>query len=135
MNNTCRGLLLSAAWAFLFGCAPAAPELEGFWALVELSGDEVPPDISITLSITADEGISGQAACNRYMGNIERNGTRVFFGPLGSTRMACPDPQMIWEDRYLQALESVSQAARNGDSLVLSDAAGETQLRFSVVLP
>lgn len=127
--------VLSAAWAVLFACAPAAPELEGSWALAELSGDAVPPGIEITLTVTAGEGISGRSACNRYMGNVQRDGSQVTFGPLGSTRMACPDPQMMWEDRFLQALESVSRAAREGDQLVLSDRSGETRLLFATVLP
>lgn len=66
--------------------------------------------------------IAGQAPCNRYFG--EQRAVYPWFevGPLGATRMACPDLEA--EGVFLQALQSARQVEINGGVLILSNEAG-----------
>jgi len=86
-------------------------DLEGVaWRLTHLDHrTQVPEGVLVTLTVDGDK-ISGSAGCNRYFGSVADTGPRdLAIGPLGSTRMACPEPKMDTERRYLGALENVRQ--------------------------
>ena len=53
------------------------------------------------------------------------------FGPLGTTRMACPDAINDQEMRFLDALARTSRFSFDGSLLVLSDKDERTLLRLS----
>lgn len=113
----------------LLAACQDVPDLDGDWVLTHLKGETVPDDVQITLSV-ADGGVTGRAACNGYMGSLVRDGAKVSFGPLASTKMACPPPLMEWERRFLAAMQEVSLAEGAAASLSLSDDAGDTVLVF-----
>jgi heat shock protein HslJ len=122
------GSLLAAA----AGCGGddegSGPALEGTaWTLA--AGVDAPDSAVPTLTL-ADGTASGFAGCNNYTGGYELDGDSIAFGPLASTRMACPNPEMATESAYLAALESVDSWAVADNELVLSAAGGEV-LRFS----
>lgn len=75
------------------------------WRLTHFSWDEpAPAEPEITLVVEGDQ-LSGSSGCNRYFGRIEEPSTgELSLGPLGSTRMACPEEEMNLETRYLEAL-------------------------------
>ena len=80
------------------------------WVLAGLGRDEPVPDaLDVTLTFSAD-GVAGHSGCNRYFGSVEPDGGpgELRFGPLAGTRMACPQPQMDFETRYLRLLAGVS---------------------------
>jgi len=79
------------------------------WLLLEFAHDDpAPSEPEITLSFT-DDGITGSSGCNRYFGSPRAGDSPgdLAFGPLGGTRMACPEPAMQLEQRYLKALGAV----------------------------
>ena len=79
------------------------------WVLRAFDEDLAPPSPEITLTLEA-ERISGHAGCNRYFaarGPAGERPTDLRFGPIGATRMACPEPAMSLERRYLDALGAV----------------------------
>lgn len=68
------------------------------------------PDTDIDIRFGEDNQVTGSAGCNRYFGGYEVKGKELSIpGPLGTTRMACPDPIMDQEGKYLQALQKVAQ--------------------------
>jgi len=83
------------------------------------------PGTSVDLTL-ADGTASGSAGCNRYTGSYELTGDSVAFQALGSTKMACQDPDglMAQEGRYLETLQAVTTARVYGDRLWLETADG-----------
>jgi len=96
-------------------------DLAGSWSLTHLAWNEpIPVEVKVDIVFAADK-FSGLAGCNRYFGGIKGKGSRdLAFGPIGATRMMCPDPMMQVEDRYLQALQSVKQFSFMFGQLALS---------------
>lgn len=74
----------------------------------------------ITLSFTGDGQANGTGGCNRYFGSFETGEDGALsFGPLGSTRMACPTEVMDQETAFFRALEGTSRYETDGDRLTL----------------
>lgn len=96
--------------------------LEGTtWHLAEVGGQPVPATEAPSrpsMRLTANgRKVQGSAGCNRMMGSYELNGASLKFGPIMSTKMACP--AMDTEQAFLKALESTSRYEINGSSLTL----------------
>jgi len=102
-------------------------DLEGVaWRLTHLTRQTaVPEGVLVTLTVEGDR-VSGSAGCNRYFGSVRGAGPReLTIGPLGSTRMVCPEPRMETERRYLTALESIRELGFLNGRLALSYEPGE----------
>jgi heat shock protein HslJ len=107
--------------------AVAPPELPGTsWTLVDLAGETVA--VSPTIAFGADGTVSGSAGCNTFNGTYTIDGSAVSFGPLATTRMACPDDVMSVEDAFLLALDGAASWSIGGDGRLVLD--GETALTF-----
>jgi len=79
----------------------------------------------VTLSFPEEGGIAGSSGCNRYQAALEMGPDgRWSIGPVASTRMACPEPVMAQEDRYLAALGAVTGYRIAADRLTLTDDKG-----------
>jgi heat shock protein HslJ len=105
-------------------------ELEAVeWVLTHLGRKQrAPATPELTLRFDG-ERIAGSSGCNRFFGGIEsgRLPGDLRIGPLGGTRMACPEPQMLLEQRFLSALQSVVKFGFvTGRLYLLSDEAGVT---------
>ena len=126
----------------LGGCStagPAAstsPSLAGTsWVAEDIDGRGVLGGAQSTLVFDAAQRISGRAACNQYFGTVERGeGARLQLKPAGTTRMACPEPVMDQERRFLEALGTVASYRNDGGALSLLDATGRVRIRL-VTLP
>jgi heat shock protein HslJ len=102
------------------GAVPPAPaELQGrTWELVRIRfGDDsvlTPPEPSrYTLRLDPAGRAEVGADCNRAGGSYTLDGPRLGFGPLASTRAACPPGSL--SDKYLQQLGLVrSWLVRDG---------------------
>ena len=77
------------------------------WTITTLAGKPVPDDVSITLAFLDDNRVAGNSGCNRFMGGYELTGEGLSFGRLAGTMMACPEPQMQTEQRFLGLLQQV----------------------------
>ena len=102
-------------------------DLEGVaWRLTHLDRQtQVPEGVLVTLTVEGDR-VSGSAGCNRYFGSVRESGPGVLaVGPLGSTRMACPEPKMETERRYLSALGRVREFGFLNGQLALRYRLGE----------
>ena len=96
------------------------------WNLTELEGDVVVEGTTIDLTIT-EESISGNAGCNSYNGSVELdidNSTMTVGPDVVSTMMACEEPIMAQEQKYLDVLTRVTSFEVASDELILKDAEG-----------
>ena len=86
---------------------------------------------SIALDLGSDGRVTGNATCNRYVGAYAVNGDGIRFGPLATTRMACPDEELAEQERaYLAGLTAATSWSVRGDRLELRDAHGALQATF-----
>lgn len=115
----------SGAMAVPDTSAPAAPAaaLEGTeWRLVDIGGQPSPaaadstrhPDFTL---LAEGRKVQGSAGCNRMRGTYQVDGDKLKFGPLATTRMACP--AMHTETAFLKALKQTTRYEISGSSLTL----------------
>lgn len=104
-------------------------DLSGEWRLTHFGpGEPAGAGLDITLTFDGDR-IGGGSGCNRYNGAVtggEAPGAISVNQPLAATRMACPEPQMTAEQRYLQALANVGTFSFRAGRLVLTWNDGST---------
>ena len=91
------------------------------WTLVELDGEPLPDGVKPPILEIKEGRLSGFDGCNRYMGKIEESTPgQVAVGPLAGTRMACPEPAMQLEQRFLDALGKATRYDFLAGRLLLS---------------
>ena len=86
------------------------------WVLETLDGATF--DARAELQFPEKGKITGRAPCNNFFG--EQTAPYPWFeaGPIGATRMTCPD--MAAETAFLQALAAMTLAEVAADTLILS---------------
>jgi heat shock protein HslJ len=92
------------------------------WRLVSVSGDTIAEESGMFLSIDVDGSVKGHGGCNRFFGSLEMADAGLKFGPLGATRMACPEPIMNREMEFFEALQETRQFRSDSDGMHLLDA-------------
>lgn len=109
-----------------------APTLAGTnWMLVStgVDGAPVPDGVTVTLEIE-DVLAGGSGGCNRYIAPVTSMDPDLTFGEIATTMMACPEPQMSFEQQYLTTLAAVTDYSITDQTLSLADASGATLLTF-----
>ncbi|MCB2170904.1 MAG: META domain-containing protein [Deltaproteobacteria bacterium] len=101
--------------------------IEGIqWYLTEVGGSPVSPMADDKqphiLLDPAENQATGFAGCNNFFGRYELNGSLLTFGPMGATRMACPDLETGLEASVFEALEKTRKLKIEGGDLLLLDA-------------
>lgn len=76
------------------------------------------------LTVSDDGSVSGSTGCNRFMGDVEVDGSSWRAGPLAATRMACGDALTRQEQHVLGVLDGTATVDLDGDRLTLTDADG-----------
>ena len=71
--------------------------------------------------------MSGFTTCNNFFGRYDASGAgRLRFADLGSTKMACVDPDLArQEQRFMAVLQRVDRFAIDGDVLILLEGSRE----------
>ena len=80
-----------------------------------------------------DGQMRGHGGCNRFFGSYELEDGSVQIGPLGSTRMACPEPTMSFEISFLEALQTSATASLVGNKLVLYTDKDVIAVKFTAI--
>jgi heat shock protein HslJ len=91
-----------------------------------------PSEPVVTLSFNPGQ-FSGRSGCNSYFAGVTTGGSpgELKVGPAGSTQMACPEPVMEVESRYLRQLRAVSRLGFMATRLMLTyqtDGEGQVML-------
>ena len=88
----------------------------------------------LTAVFGEDGKVAGTGGCNTFSGTYTTDGTSISFGPLASTKMACPAEVMSQETAYFAALAASATYAISGDKLELRDAEGALQVGFDATV-
>ena len=120
-----RMIVLALALPVPMAMAAGSDPLAGSeWRPVEIAGTPTPEDVEVYLQFRAEGAVAGMGGCNRFTGSYSLEGEALAFSPLAATMMACPEPQMLVEQRFFATLAQVRGFARDRIDLVLSDADG-----------
>ena len=92
------------------GCGgePSSLLMGETWTVTEIAGVATvgtQPTMTFTIAGTT----AGTSSCNRYSAPYRLAGEGLTFGPAISTKMACPQPAMDQETRFLQILGRVAR--------------------------
>ena len=132
-----RLTLTSGTGASLVLVAEPPPRLEGVaWKVLGFNNGReavVSPLAGTAPTLTFEAGtVSGHAGCNRFRAAYTVAGSRVTIGPAAATRMACPAPGVMAQEReLLAALESSSTWTIEGGVLDMHRADGQRTLQAS----
>src|SRR3954464_265007 len=100
------------------------------WRLEDFPGTAVLDSATPTLEFPSEGQAAGSASCNRFTGPVTIAGDSVTFGPMATTRMACPEAVMGQESAYLEALGKAERFRAEGPLLYIYSAGREKPLRF-----
>lgn len=110
--------------------APAATSpLSGAWTITEVGGAPLAEGQSADLTFGDDGSVSGKSGCNRMTGSYTVGGAGVSFGPLATTRMMCPPPDMDLETRVLAVLVGDVKFTVDAGVLTLEGAGGQVRAK------
>lgn len=120
-----KALLLMSCLLALGACRGDTPASvfdgsDQVWSLKTLNGQVFLATATLTIPKAGE--INGRAPCNRYFGGLAGTYPAFNAGPIGSTKMACPDLRA--ESAYLAALESATTATVANNTLTLTNGDG-----------
>jgi heat shock protein HslJ len=88
------------------------------------------PDGILATAVFEDGIVAGSTGCNRYRAPCRIEGAGLEIGPAAMTMMACDPERTTVEQAFTAALARTVGWARDGEALVLVDAAGAELLRL-----
>ncbi len=89
--------------------APEAAGPTGKWLAELIHGHGIIDNVQPAIEIAGDGRVTGSGGCNRLSGRAFIEGERITFGPMISTKMACPPAVMDQESRFVTALGDVQR--------------------------
>ncbi len=103
------------------------------WLALDIDGTPVSTQANSTISFEDAVSVTGNGSCNRFFGTVKLTDNALELGPLGTTRMACPEKIMDQEYRFLKALEATRNYRLDDATglLYFSDEQGKLVLRLS----
>ncbi len=129
-----RGPVLLFALLLAAGPAGAAgAPFAGEWRVAGVSGAEPFDTAKTEMRLSGDGKFSSTVGCNRIAGAPRIEGDRVTFGPLATTRMACPPALGAAETKYLAALNAARSFRLEDSKLILLGENGEQLIVFARV--
>jgi len=118
-------------------CEPSKPDVtltNTYWRLVELAGEPTEvvegqrePHLRL---IQEGNRVAGSGGCNRLSGSYQLDGTRLSFGSVATTRMACPGG-MEQEQAFLAALDGITGYLVTGETLQIWGEDGAVRARLA----
>lgn len=107
-------------------CSPAVKSLKNTaWVLNSFDGVAPVEGTTITLYFEKDS-LGGTSGCNQYGGEYKKSGTKISFGALMMTEMACLDTGVMeQESAFLKALSGELPYSLEGNNLLITGANGE----------
>ena len=79
------------------------------WQLVSIDGEPLAKDARPPVIHFEHDGVRGFAGCNRFTAKVtDKAPGQLSIGPAAATKMACPEPAMQLETRFLDALQKTT---------------------------
>ena len=131
-------LIVTGSLGACAGTAPAAspePLWGSEWQLQSIGSQAALPQPTATLNFPLAGQVAGHGSCNRFSGQVDIDKDRLKFGPLISTKMACPGGASEQESRYLGALRAAQRYEVQGDTLLIHAQGLDQPLRFVRTAP
>ena len=100
------------------------------WRPVMVGDDAIPDHSGMFIRFEVDGSIKGHGGCNGFFGSLEQTESGIGVGPLGATRMACPEPVMSREMTYLDAIQKTTGFDTGNDGMRLLDEDNEVLAEF-----
>jgi putative lipoprotein len=100
------------------------------WVVVQMNGNAVQEARVPALKFDRDGRVSGTSGCNRFTGTYTEKDGGLEFGPLATTRMACPGALGEQEVAFFQALTKVTGFGMRDGHKVLLDASGAVVMQL-----
>lgn len=118
----------------LTACAGTNSLSDTTWELVSYGPVNAPisaiPDVSATISFSADGDLNGNVGCNGFSGSYEISGNTLTTGPLMATLMGCESPRMDQESAVLMLLNGTLTFENDGDTLTIFSEDGSLALHL-----
>jgi heat shock protein HslJ len=106
------------------------------WLLTDLPGTTVILTSKASFSVLENGHAAGNGSCNRFAGSVEINGSKIKFGPVASTRMACGDEALTTQEaQFLKFLSAANHFELHGTFLLLFAEGYDQPLHFSRIPP
>jgi len=104
----------------LSACASTPkPVVDGRWIITHIAGSETLEQHTPWLSFSPSESnhlqgkVNGHSGCNRFFANYKIQEQEIAFSPIGSTRKACPGPEMKQESALFKLLTTTLQMSQS----------------------
>jgi len=124
----------------LLSASAASQQLQamGDWQLTDIDGipeanTSSPGDTSVYIAFNENQVAYGFSGCNRFRGSYElTSASALTFGPLASTKMACPQPpgERNIETEFHALLQSANRFILAGDQLLIFSEPSGRSARF-----
>jgi len=88
----------------------------------------------MVIQFNSDGSVAGHTGCNRFFGSYQIAEGTINIGPLGATRMACPEPGNSFEISFLEALQSAYTLSRAKSHLTMRNRKSLVVARFDAVV-
>lgn len=106
-------------------------ELTGIsWQPVSVGDEEIAEDSGLFVLFEVDGSIKGHGGCNGFFGSLEKAGSGIAVGPLGATRMACPEEIMDREVAFMEAVQNTRDFQSGSGRMSLIDVDGNVLAEF-----
>jgi heat shock protein HslJ len=122
-----EAVVLTSPAGEAIGCGgdPAALLAGAEWVVEDIGGGGITDNAMPTIAFDPAGTVAGTGGCNRFSGTFALTGEGLSFGPAASTMMACPEAQMLQEQRLFEALRvTVRFDIDETGALLLLDADG-----------
>lgn len=100
------------------------------WRPTHIGEMRLQDDSRMIVQFNSNNSIVGHSGCNRFFGDYTFVDGSLDIGPLGSTRMACPEPVNSFEISFLEALQSARTLSRTESGLAMRDDKGDVVARY-----
>ncbi len=103
-------------------------QLAGNYAITDIGEEAVTQNAPTISFIAYDKSIKGNTGCNSFFGSYNREVNVLTFSEIGSTEMACDEPIMVVENKFLMALRNTGSYSIQNDILTLYSKDDQSEL-------
>ena len=100
------------------------------WQPIMVGDATIPDDSGMYIRFEVDGSIQGHGGCNKFFGSLERTDSGIGVGPLGGTRMACPEDIMNRETDFMDAVGKTADFQSSKERMSLIDKDNGVLARF-----